>query len=215
LLRGYLIHGLDLLNQSEFEQIRARLGPDYSALSSAVIDQRIRETTEYASVLFYIDIHSRDTGTIFYSSNLKGRPIPDIKGARSRRRDFRSGAAVERDVRSARSLLQERAALCGRCLPRAQNAAVARSIARREAPGRRHLESRERGGNADAARGADARQQHDRRAAVPLARRIAQHHARAGAARSGRAPRQLQRRCAGTRRAPRRALLLLARRRGA
>ena len=82
LLRGYLIHGLDLLNQSEFEQIKARLGPDYSALSSAVIDQRIRETTEYASVLFYIDIHSRDTGTIFYSSNLKGRPIPDIKGAR-------------------------------------------------------------------------------------------------------------------------------------
>jgi signal transduction histidine kinase len=81
LLRGYLIHGLDLLNQSEFEQIKARLGPDYSALSSAVIDQRIRETTEYASVLFYIDIHSRDTGTIFYSSNLKGRPIPDIKGA--------------------------------------------------------------------------------------------------------------------------------------
>jgi len=82
LLRGYLIHGLDLLNQSEFQQIKARLGPDYSALSSAVIDQRIRETTEYASVLFYIDIHSRDTGTIFYSSNLKGRPIPDIKGAR-------------------------------------------------------------------------------------------------------------------------------------
>src|SRR5438105_10725505 len=29
LLRGYLIHGLDLLNQSEFQQIKARLGPDY------------------------------------------------------------------------------------------------------------------------------------------------------------------------------------------
>jgi two-component system heavy metal sensor histidine kinase CusS len=81
LLRGYLIHGLDLLNQAEFEQIRARLGSDYSSLSSAVIDQRIRETTEYASVLFFIDIHSRDTGTIFYSSNLKGRSIPDVKGA--------------------------------------------------------------------------------------------------------------------------------------
>jgi signal transduction histidine kinase len=81
LLRGYLIHGLDLLNQSEFEQIKARLGADYSSLSSAVIDQRIRETTEYASVLFYIDIHSRNTGTIFYSSNLKGRSVPDIKGA--------------------------------------------------------------------------------------------------------------------------------------
>ena len=31
LLRGYLIHGLDLLNQSEFEQIKARLGPDYKS----------------------------------------------------------------------------------------------------------------------------------------------------------------------------------------
>ncbi|TLZ31541.1 MAG: two-component sensor histidine kinase, partial [Gammaproteobacteria bacterium] len=78
LLRGYLIHGLDLLNQSEFEQIKAHLGADYSSLSSAVIDQRIRETTEYASVLFYIDIHSRNTGTIFYSSNLKGRSVPDV-----------------------------------------------------------------------------------------------------------------------------------------
>ena len=80
LLRGYLIHGLDLLNQSEFEQIKAHLGGDYSSLTTAVIDQRIRETTEYAAVLFYIDIHSPTTGTIFYSSNLKGRAVPDIKG---------------------------------------------------------------------------------------------------------------------------------------
>ncbi len=81
LLRGYLIHGLDLLNQSEFEQLKAHLGADYTLLSNSVIDQRIRETTEYASVLFYIDIHRRDTGTIFYSTNLKGRSIPDVKGA--------------------------------------------------------------------------------------------------------------------------------------
>ncbi len=82
LLHGYFIHGLDLLNQSEFEQIRAHLGPDYRSLSSAVIDERIRETTDYASVLFYIDIHGRDTGTIFYSRNLKGNSIPDVKGKR-------------------------------------------------------------------------------------------------------------------------------------
>ena len=91
LLRGYLIHGLDLLNQSEFEQIKAHLGADYSSLSSAVIDQRIRETTEYASVLFYIDIHSRNTGTIFYSSNLKGRSVPDVKGARRYDVDWDTG----------------------------------------------------------------------------------------------------------------------------
>lgn len=82
LLQNYLIHGLDLLNQTEFEQIRSHLGADYSSLSPAVIDQRIRETTEYASVLFYIDIHGSDTGTIFYSTNLKGQSIPDIKGKR-------------------------------------------------------------------------------------------------------------------------------------
>jgi signal transduction histidine kinase len=82
LLRGYLIHGLDLLNQSEFQQIRAHLGADYAGLSPAVIDERIRETTDYASVLFYIDIHRADTGTIFYSGNLNGRSIPDIKGMR-------------------------------------------------------------------------------------------------------------------------------------
>ncbi|HVC02209.1 MAG TPA: ATP-binding protein [Steroidobacteraceae bacterium] len=82
LLEGYLIHGLDLLNQSEFAQIRAHLGPDYRTLSAAVINQRIRETTNFASVLFYIDIHNPGHGTIFYSSNLKGRAIPDREGER-------------------------------------------------------------------------------------------------------------------------------------
>ena len=82
LLQGYLIHGLDLLNQSEFEQIRARLGKDYRNLTPAVIDRRIRDTTNYASVLFYIDIHRPHHGTIFFSQNLKGHSIPDRKGER-------------------------------------------------------------------------------------------------------------------------------------
>jgi two-component system heavy metal sensor histidine kinase CusS len=81
LLQKYLVHGLDLLNTAEFEQIRARLGPDYATFDSSVIDQRIRETTEYASVLFYIDIDShRQDGILFYSNNLQRRPIPDVEG---------------------------------------------------------------------------------------------------------------------------------------
>jgi signal transduction histidine kinase len=80
LLEGYVIHGLDLLNESEFNEIKAHLGPDYQTLSPAVINDRIRETTEYASVLFYINIHGHDIGTIFFSSNLRGAEIPDIKG---------------------------------------------------------------------------------------------------------------------------------------
>jgi signal transduction histidine kinase len=81
LLEKYLVHGLDLLNRAEFQQIRARLGPDYATLDAAIIDQRIRETTEYASVLFYIDIDShRQDGILFYSNNLQQRPIPDVVG---------------------------------------------------------------------------------------------------------------------------------------
>ncbi len=82
LLRDYLIRGLDVLIESEFEQVRAHLGDDYRTLNAAEIDRRIRETTEYASVLFYIDVHSARGGTIFYSSNLKGRSIPDVPGQR-------------------------------------------------------------------------------------------------------------------------------------
>jgi signal transduction histidine kinase len=78
LLESYLVHGLDLLNTSEFEQLRARLGPDYRTLSLDVVNQRIRTTTEYASVLFYFDVNIPKRGTVFYSSNLHGRAIPDV-----------------------------------------------------------------------------------------------------------------------------------------
>lgn len=80
LLEKHLIHGLDLLNAAEFAQIKAHLGPDYKTLTPAVIDTRIRETTEYASVLFYINIDNPQTGFIFYSTNLKGQEIPDLPG---------------------------------------------------------------------------------------------------------------------------------------
>jgi signal transduction histidine kinase len=78
LLESYLIHGLDLLNTAEFEQIRARLGPDYRKLSLEVVNQRIRTTTEYASVLFYFDVNIPKHSTVFYSTNLHGYAIPDI-----------------------------------------------------------------------------------------------------------------------------------------
>ncbi len=78
MLEKYLVHGLDLLNATEFEQIKAHLGRDYEGLSPGVIDTHIRETTEFASVLFFIDVHSASAGTIFRSSNLHGQTIPDV-----------------------------------------------------------------------------------------------------------------------------------------
>jgi signal transduction histidine kinase len=78
MLENYLVHGLDLLDAAEFQQIKAHLVGDDRALSPQVIDERIRETTEYASVLFYIDVHSKDAGPVFRSTNLHGQTIPDI-----------------------------------------------------------------------------------------------------------------------------------------
>jgi len=78
LLETDLVHGLDLLNTAEFEQLRARLGPDYKALSPQAVNERIRTTTEYASVLFYFDVNIPKHGTVFYSSNLHGQAIPDV-----------------------------------------------------------------------------------------------------------------------------------------
>jgi two-component system heavy metal sensor histidine kinase CusS len=98
MLHSYLIDGLDLLNKSEFEQIRAHLGPDYSTLTAHEIDRRIRETTELASVLFYIDVHGKESGTVFYSNNLHGQSIPDVKG--STRASCASGSSCFRPTMS-------------------------------------------------------------------------------------------------------------------
>src|ERR1019366_4801612 len=47
--------------------------------------ERIRETTEYSSVLFYIEIHRHNAkaGTVFSSSNLHGYSIPDVQGKKT------------------------------------------------------------------------------------------------------------------------------------
>lgn len=83
LLDGRLVHGLDELNSAGFSQIRARLGSDYQGVTSQLLDQRLRETSEYSSALFYIEIENPKSAVHFYSSNLRGRSIPDIKGQRA------------------------------------------------------------------------------------------------------------------------------------
>jgi heavy metal sensor kinase len=84
LLKINLVHGLDLLNRAEFAQISAHLGSDYASLNDQVIDARIRETTDYASVLFFITVDDPHgpVRPIFYSTNLRGLAIPDVPGQR-------------------------------------------------------------------------------------------------------------------------------------
>jgi two-component system heavy metal sensor histidine kinase CusS len=82
LLQIQLVKGLDLLNRAQFEQIKAHLGPNYAGLNAQLIEARIRETTNYASVLFFITVDDRigPVRPVFYSTNLRGAPIPDVPG---------------------------------------------------------------------------------------------------------------------------------------
>jgi signal transduction histidine kinase len=84
LLENQLIHGLDLLNTAQFAQIRAHLGEDFAALNAQLIESRIRETSDFSSVLFFITIDDRTAPVrpVFYSTNLRGLPIPDVPGQR-------------------------------------------------------------------------------------------------------------------------------------
>jgi signal transduction histidine kinase len=83
LLESRLTHGLDQLIYAHFQQIKARLGDDVKNLDSHVLEERVRETSEYSSALFYIEIEDPGTGIDFHSRNLLGHDIPDIKGKRA------------------------------------------------------------------------------------------------------------------------------------
>lgn len=83
LLGNRLTHGLDELNEAEFRQLKEHLGTDYKNLTSAEMDRRIRETSESASVLYYISISDPKSDVRFRSHNLGTRDIPDIKGLRA------------------------------------------------------------------------------------------------------------------------------------
>jgi two-component system heavy metal sensor histidine kinase CusS len=83
LLDHYLLRQLDELNEAQFKHLKATLGRDYAKLTPVEIDDRIRQATESASSLFYIDMHGPMTNRFFKSSNLHGQAIPDIAGERA------------------------------------------------------------------------------------------------------------------------------------
>jgi signal transduction histidine kinase len=82
LLENYLIHQLDTLNDAQFKQLKYTLGPNYQTLTPRSIEDRIREVSESASSLFYIDMHEKMTDRFFKSTNLRGQTVPDVPGAR-------------------------------------------------------------------------------------------------------------------------------------
>jgi two-component system heavy metal sensor histidine kinase CusS len=83
LLEARLTRGLDQLIETQFQRIKAALGPNLTNLSSRDLDERVRETSEYSAALFYVSIENPGTGIEFFSSNLHGQEIPDVKGERA------------------------------------------------------------------------------------------------------------------------------------
>jgi two-component system heavy metal sensor histidine kinase CusS len=83
MLEHHLIRQLDLLNEQQFKQLKTALGPSYNELTPENIEERIRDTTESASSLFYIDMHASMTNRFFKSHNLHGQSVPDIPDQRS------------------------------------------------------------------------------------------------------------------------------------
>src|SRR5258706_9723454 len=73
LLERYLARQLDELNETQFKHLRATLGKDYATLTPPEIDDRIRQATESASSLFYVDMHGPMTNRFFKSRNLHGQ----------------------------------------------------------------------------------------------------------------------------------------------
>ena len=82
-LEARLTDGLDELNAAEFRQLQAHIGADYGTVSPELLEKRLTNVNSYESVLFYISIENPKTGEkLFNSENLRGRPIPDVKGKR-------------------------------------------------------------------------------------------------------------------------------------
>jgi signal transduction histidine kinase len=83
MLEGHLVNQLDQLNQQQFRQLKTVLGPQYNTFPPEEIERHIRDVTESASSLFYIDMHASMTNRFFKSHNLQGHAIPDIPGQRA------------------------------------------------------------------------------------------------------------------------------------
>ena len=76
-LQRNLVQGLDLLVRSEFKQIQAHLGPEFTSLSAPFRELQVREITDNAAALFYIEVHLPDGG-VLRSANLNDSDIPDL-----------------------------------------------------------------------------------------------------------------------------------------
>lgn len=77
------IHGVDLLNDKEFEEIRSRLENEIPSKNKDLITSAIIEHTEIDAALFFFQVGTSDSNPFFISSNLAGHYLPaEVHGHR-------------------------------------------------------------------------------------------------------------------------------------
>jgi signal transduction histidine kinase len=76
LLSRQMIHGLDLLNEAEFTELRERLETVPAPPSSAEISRRIREHTEIDAAMYYCQVYTAEGTILFRSPNLGDTALP-------------------------------------------------------------------------------------------------------------------------------------------
>lgn len=83
LLRGHLVHGLDMLNVSALNDTKAHLAHDYDPKDLGFIERRLRRPTNRTGAMFYIHVHNDENGADFFSTNLEGKSIPVSTGKKA------------------------------------------------------------------------------------------------------------------------------------
>jgi signal transduction histidine kinase len=74
-IEHHAIHALDLLNESEFEQLKAGVGPVGETLSEDVLRNRVRAMITDGLELFYVEVDAPNGGVVFRSKSLDGRQL--------------------------------------------------------------------------------------------------------------------------------------------
>lgn len=76
LLEDRLRRSLDVINATQFEEIKVALGPDYRTVGLQVVQEFLRETTAQSSFDQFLQVQTADGRVVFASANLHGRTIP-------------------------------------------------------------------------------------------------------------------------------------------
>ncbi|GAB3627641.1 histidine kinase [Pandoraea terrae] len=74
-IERHAIHALDLLNESEFEQLKAGIGPVGNGLPRDVLRDRVQAMMTDNLELFYVEVYGPNGDRVFRSQGLRGREI--------------------------------------------------------------------------------------------------------------------------------------------